>query len=139
MQQVFLLWKWKIKLPQNNSPWARSHNLTHDLKANQKLKFSVSHKNKRNYSTAINEYLQRQWYDKDIGILSEWNPFVWASVCHLQKITLSDGFNQEKKIIKFIRWDINAQTHLIFLENLKRHLVLMYQNPQIFFVCVIKP
>lgn len=41
---------------------------------------------------------------------SELNPFVWASVFYVQKVTFSDGFNQEKKIIKFIWWHVSAQT-----------------------------
>lgn len=137
MQEQLSYFKKKKNCLNINSNQAGSHNLTYDLRVNQKLKFSGSHKNKQSYFTVTNEYLQRQQCDKATGILSGRHPVVWASVCHLQRITLSDGFNREKKIMKFIWWEVNAQTHLIFLENLKRHLVLMYQNPKkIFFLRV---
>ena len=43
--------------------------------------------------------------------------------------------NFNKKKGNSFEWEVKAQIHLIFLENLQRHLVLMYQNPQkIFFL-----
>lgn len=48
---------------------------------------------------------------------------------------------KKKREYNSFEGEVNAQTHLISLENLQRHLVLMYQKPQkIFFLFgVTKP
>lgn len=63
-------------------------------------------------------------------------PICWAPVCLLQRIILSSGFNEEKENNNNNKNPLDRklmEKYTVIPEDLKSHLLLIYQNLQILF------